>query len=78
MARPGLFRAWREGRTLHLMNNSAETQETLETWATKVEEAVVYPKESDLSFLPHLFGGLIIQVHKKQKPMVLFSDQACS
>jgi hypothetical protein len=78
MARPGLFHAWREGRVLHLVNNMVETEEDLETWTTQVQEAVVYQKESELSFLPRLFGGLIVHVHKRQKPMVLFSDEPCS
>lgn len=75
---PGLFRAWREGRVLHLVNNMVETQEDLEAWAAKVQETVINQKESELSFLPRLFGGLIIHLHKKQKPMVLFSDEPCS
>lgn len=78
MAKPGLFRAWRQDRVLHVANNMLENQRDLETWAAKVQETVVSQKDGELSFLPRLFGGLIIHVHNKQKPMVLFSDEPCS
>jgi hypothetical protein len=78
MAQPGLFHAWREGRVLHLVNNMLEARQDFEAWAAKVQETVLSQKEDELSYFPRLFGGLIIHIHNKQKPMVLFSDEPCS
>ena len=72
-----LLRAWRQGRILHLENNRLESEQELETSAARVQEMVVRQQQDGLSFLPRLFRGLIIHVHNKQKPMVLFSDEPC-
>jgi hypothetical protein len=74
---PNLLRAWRQGRVLHLENRMLESEQELETSAVSVQEMVVRQQQDGLSFLPRLFGGLIIHVHNKQKPMVLFSDEPC-
>ena len=72
-----LLRAWRQGRILHIVNNRLESEQELETWAKGVQEMVVRQQQDGLSFLPRLFGGLIIHVRNKQKPMVLFSAEPC-
>ena len=77
MAKPGHLRVWRQGLVLHLMNTMADNEREQESWAAGVEEMVVSQKQDGLSFLPRLFGGLIIHVHNKEKPMVLFSDKRC-
>jgi len=77
MVQSDLLRAWRQGRILHLVNNMLESEQELETWAAGVQEMVVSQRQDGLSFLPRLFGGLIIHVRNKQKPMVLFSDEQC-
>lgn len=77
MAQPGLLRAWRQGRVLHLVNARLDDKQEQETWAMKVQEMVLSQKQDELSFLPRLFGGLIIHIPDKQKPMVLFSDKPC-
>jgi hypothetical protein len=77
MAEPDMVRAWIEGRILHLGNNGFENQQKLETWAANVQQMIASQEEDSLSFLPRLFGGLIIHIHNKQKPMVLFSDEPC-
>jgi hypothetical protein len=60
------------------VNNTVEMQDELEAWTTKVQETVINEKDGELSFLSRLLGGLIVHVHRKQKPMVLFSDEPCS
>lgn len=77
MAQPGLFRAWRQGRVLHLVNARVDDKQEQETWAVKVQEMIVSQKQDELSFLSRLFGGLILHIHGKQMPMVLFSDEPC-
>lgn len=74
---PNLLRAWRQSRILHLENHMLESEQELETSAARVQEMVARQQQDGLSFLPRLFGGLIIHVHNKQKPMVLFSDEPC-
>jgi hypothetical protein len=77
MAQPGLFRAWRQGRVLHLVNAAPDDKQEQEAWAASVQEMVVSQKQDELSFLPRLFGGLIIHISGGQKPIVLFSDEPC-
>ena len=74
---PDLLRAWRQGRVLHLENHMLESEQELETWAARVQEMVARQQQDGLSFLPRLFGGLIIHVHNQQKPMILFSHEPC-
>ena len=74
---PNLLRVWRQGRILHLENNMLESEQELETSAARAQEMVVRQQQDGLPFLSRLFGGLIIHVHNKQKPMVLFSDEPC-
>lgn len=76
-AQPDHLHAWRQGRILHLMNTLLEREQEWEIWAAEIQEIVVSEKYDKRSFLPRLFGGLIIHVHHKQKPMVLFSDEPC-
>jgi hypothetical protein len=76
-AQPDHLHAWRQGRILHLMNTLLESEQEWETWAAGIQEIVVSEKYDKRSFIPRLFGGLIIHVHNKQKPMVLFSDEPC-
>ena len=75
---PEHLHAWRQGRILHLMNTLLEREQEWDTWAAGFQEIVVSEKYDRRSFIPRLFGGLIIHVHNKQKPMVLFSDEPCS
>jgi hypothetical protein len=72
-----LLRAWRQGRVLHLENHMLESEQERETWVARIQEMVVRQQQDGLSFLPRLFGGLIIHVQNKQKPMALFSDEPC-
>lgn len=75
-AKAGLLRAWRQGLVLHLTAMSDNEREQ-EIWAAMVQEMVVSQERDELSFLPRLFGGMIIHTDNKQKPMVLFSDERC-
>lgn len=74
---PKHLHAWRQGRILHLMNTMLEREQEWEIWAAGFQKIVVSEKYDKRSFIPRLFGGLIIHVHNKQKPMVLFSDEPC-
>ena len=76
-AQPEHMHAWRQGRILHLMNTLLEREQEWETWAAGIQEIVVNEKYDKRSFIPRLFGGLIIHVHNKQMPMVLFSNEPC-
>jgi hypothetical protein len=75
---PGYVRAWSQGRILHLANTLLENEQDWETWAAGIQDIVVNEKYDKRSFLPRLFGGLIIHVQNKQVPMVLFSNEPCS
>lgn len=77
MMNPPSLRAWHQGLVLHLANAMAENERQQETWATTVQQTVSSHEHDELSFLPRLFGGLIIHVRNKQKPMVLFSEERC-
>jgi hypothetical protein len=76
-AQPAHLHAWRQGRILHLMNTLLEREQEWETWAAGIQEIVVNEKYDKRSFIPRLFGGLIIHVQNKQMPMVLFSNEPC-
>ena len=74
---PDHLHAWSQGRILHLMNAMLESEQEWETWVSEIQEIVANEKYDKRSFLPRLFGGLIIHVHNRQMPMVLFSDEPC-
>jgi hypothetical protein len=74
---PEHLHSWSQGRILHLMNTVLEREQEWETWAAWIQEIVVSEKYDKRSFIPRLFGGLIIHVHNKQMPMVLFSNEPC-
>jgi hypothetical protein len=74
---PKHLHSWRQGRILHLMSTMLEREQEWEIWAAGFQKIVVSEKYDKRSFIPRLFGGLIIHVHNKQKPMVLFSDEPC-
>ena len=76
-AQLGPVQAWHQGRLLHLLNKTSENHQTLDAWSMKVRENVAEQQHHDLSFLPRLFGGVILHVHNRQIPIVLFSDQPC-
>ena len=76
-SKPGLLRAWQQGLVLHLVNTMSDNEREQERWAARVQEMVGSQEQDGLFFLPRLFGGLIIHVHNKQKPMVLFSAERC-
>ena len=77
IAEPDIFRAWLEGRILHIGNNGFENRRKLEIWAENVQQMITSQDEAELFFLSRLFGGVIIHINNKQKPMVLFSDEPC-
>lgn len=66
-----------QGRLLHLVNRTSENHQELDVWAASVRENIAEQQHHELSFLPRLFGGVIIHVHNKQIPIVLFSDHPC-
>ena len=72
----GPIQAWQQGRLLHL-STSAHHQE-FDSWAMRVRESLTDRTPNDLSFLPRLFGGVILHAQKKAIPIVLFSDQPCN
>lgn len=71
------IQAWHQGRLLHLLHRTSENHQLLDAWAMRVRAAVAEQQQGELSFLPRLFGGVIIHVHNQQIPIVLFSDQPC-
>lgn len=75
-ARRGPVQAWHQGRLLHVSKGTSENQE-LDAWTMRVRESLTDRTEKDLSFLPRLFGGVILHVRNRQIPIVLFSDQPC-
>ena len=72
LVQPGLLRAWRQDRILHFANTRLQRQQELETWAVKIQGMVASENQGELAVLPRLFGGVIIHIHGKQNPMVLF------
>ena len=77
MANLPRLHAWHQGLVFHLANAMSGNEREQETWAAMVQETVANQEHDQLAFLPRLFGGLILHVHNKQKPMVLFSDERC-
>jgi hypothetical protein len=77
LVQPGLVRAWREDRILHLANTELVSQQELETWAVNIQDMVASQQQNKLAVLPRLFGGVIVHLHGKQNPIVLFSDAPC-
>jgi hypothetical protein len=73
----GQVKAWHQGRLLHVGNGTFENREESEAWAVKIREMLSERQERELAFLPRLFGGLIIHVHNKEAPVVLFSRNPC-
>lgn len=71
------MRAWHQGRLLHLANPTAEDHQESNAWAAGVRAGVAGQQRQELSFLPHLFGGLILHADHKQTPIVFFSAHPC-
>lgn len=76
-AQVGPVKAWHQGRLLHLGNGTFENREESEAWAVRVRERVAEQQGQELAFLPRLFGGVILHVHNKETPIVLFSRNPC-
>ena len=72
----GPGQAWQQGRLLHL--SPSEIQQELDSWARSVRENLTDRTHNDLSFLSRLFGGVILHIHRREIPIVLFSDKPCS
>ena len=72
----GPSHAWQQGRLLHL--SPSENQQELDSWARSVRENLTDRTHDDLSFLSRLFGGVILHIHRREIPIVLFSDKPCS
>lgn len=73
----GPIQAWYEGRLLHLTYTASDDQRQAEDWVVSIQTGVARQERRDLSFLPRLFGGLILHVQNKETPIVFFSDQPC-
>lgn len=73
----GPVKAWQQGRLLHLMNGTSEDQQGPDAWAVRVRNIVAEQQRQELSFLPRLFGGVILHVHHKELPITLFSRNPC-
>lgn len=73
----GPLQAWHNGRVLHLSTATVAHREELDAWAMRVRESLADRTTKDLSFIPRLFGGIILRVQNRQIPIVLFSDQPC-
>lgn len=73
----GPVEAWHQGRLLHLSIPAPGNRQELGGWALRVRESLADRTDKDLSFLPRLFGGVILHVQKRQLPIVLFSDHPC-
>ena len=71
----GPIHAWQQGRLLHL--SIPENQQEMDSWARSVRESLTDRTHSDLSFLSRLFGGVILHIHNREIPIVLFSDKPC-
>lgn len=74
----GPVKAWQQGRLLHLMNGTSEHPQGPDAWAAQVRAAITDRQGRDLSFLPRLFGGVILHVHHKELAITLFSRNPCS
>jgi hypothetical protein len=73
----GPLQAWHDGRLLHLSSATAAHRQELDAWAVRIREGLADRTTKNLSFLPRLFGGVILHVQNRQIPIVLFSDQPC-
>jgi hypothetical protein len=69
--------AWHQGRLLHLSMPVPRHRQEVDDLALKVRESIAHRIEEDLSFLRHLFGGVVLHMQKRQIPIVLFSDRPC-
>ncbi len=76
-AQSGPVQSWHQGRLLHMKNSASGTDQEQESWAVTIRATVAGQLGQELSFLPRLFGGLVLHVHNKQIPVVFFSDQPC-
>lgn len=76
--RAGPIQARYEGRLLHLTYTASDDHRQAEEWVRSIQNGVAGQERRDLSFLPRLFGGLILHVQNKQTPLVFFSDQPCA
>ena len=76
-AQAGPFKAWHQGRLLHLANETSENHQESEAWTVSVRERVAEQQGQELAFLPRLFGGVILHVPNKETPIVLFSRNPC-
>jgi hypothetical protein len=76
--RRGPVQAWHQGRLLHVSKGTSENPQELDAWTMRVRERLTDRTNKDLSFLPRLFGGVVLHVHHKQIPIVLFSDHPCT
>ena len=74
----GPIQARYEGRLLHLTYTASDDHRQAEEWVLSIQNGVAGQERRDLSFLPRLFGGLILHVQNKQTPLVFFSDQPCA
>ena len=72
----GSVQAWQQGRLLHL--STPENHQEFDSWAMRVRASLTDRTQHDLSFLPRLFGGVILHVQNREIPIVLFSDQPCA
>jgi hypothetical protein len=68
---------WHHERLLHVSMNPSPSLPSLDDWTVKVRESLLQYIEEELPFLPPLFGGVVVHVHKRQIPLVLFSDRPC-
>ena len=70
--------AWHQGRLLHISMPAPRNRQEVDEWGSKVRESIARRTDKELSFLPHLFGGVVLHVQKRQIPIVLFSDRPCA
>ena len=76
--RAGPIQAWYQGQLLHLTYNASNDHRQATEWVGSIQNGVAGQERRDLSFLPRLFGGLILHVQNKETPIVFFSDQPCT
>ena len=74
---PGSIKAWHQGRLLHLQNLTSEDIQVLNLWAQRVRAYVAEQQRDELAFLPRLFGGVVLHVHNRDIPIILFSSHPC-
>ena len=76
-AQRGPLQAWHEGRLLHVVNTMSGNRQDVDAWSVSARENVAERQHNEFSFLPRLFGGVILHVLNKQIPIVLFSRNPC-